>query len=77
MCGIVGIVAEPGRQIGVDRCRLLAMRDVMTARGPDSAGLFCHRNVAFAHRRLAIRDIAGGTQPWVSDDQQSALPVSA
>ncbi len=49
------------------------MRDAMQPRGPDAAGLFQHRNVAFAHRRLAIRDIAGGAQPWVSEDRQCVL----
>ena len=49
------------------------MRDAMEMRGPDSAGLFQRRNVALAHRRLAIRDIAGGRQPWISDDGQTVL----
>ena len=49
------------------------MRDTMAARGPDGAGLFMQRNVAFAHRRLAIRDLEHGEQPWVSSDERFVL----
>lgn len=73
MCGILGLVARPGRSPDVTRPQLVRMRDVMEARGPDSAGLFQQDNVAFAHRRLAIRDRAHGTQPWVSADRQQVL----
>ena len=73
MRGILGIVAPPGRTVRPDPASILAMRDSMAARGPDGAGIVQHRNVAFAHRRLAIRDRAGGAQPWISDDGQSAL----
>lgn len=45
----------------------------MESRGPDDAGLLVHRNAAFAHRRLAIRDVAGGAQPWLSDDGRCVL----
>lgn len=73
MCGILGLVAEVGREISTNRNTIISMRDEMRARGPDDAGLFEHRNIAFAHRRLAIRDIAGGRQPWISADGQCAL----
>ena len=49
------------------------MRDRMTARGPDDAGLLLRGNVALAHRRLAIRDLSAGKQPIVSEDGQTAL----
>jgi asparagine synthase (glutamine-hydrolysing) len=42
------------------------MRDSMAARGPDDATLLKTRNIIFAHRRLAIRDQAGGKQPILS-----------
>jgi len=45
----------------------------MTSRGPDSAGMFVQRNVALAHRRLAIRDLEDGRQPWLSEDGSVAL----
>jgi asparagine synthase (glutamine-hydrolysing) len=73
MCGILGIIAPRGRSISVDRERLVAMRDTMTARGPDDAGLLIRGNVALAHRRLAIRDLSAGSQPIVSEDGQTAL----
>ena len=73
MCGILGIVAEPGEAVGLNRNELIAMRDVMTSRGPDAAGLFERRNMAFGHRRLCIRDLEGGSQPWISEDGQCVL----
>jgi asparagine synthase (glutamine-hydrolysing) len=73
MCGILGIIAPRGRSISVARERVVAMRDRMTARGPDDAGLLVRGNVALAHRRLAIRDLSAGVQPIVSDDGKTAL----
>jgi asparagine synthase (glutamine-hydrolysing) len=45
----------------------------MQARGPDDAGVYVHRNLAFAHRRLAIRDLSAGAQPWRSRDGKCVL----
>ncbi|MDA1163177.1 MAG: asparagine synthase (glutamine-hydrolyzing) [Planctomycetota bacterium] len=73
MCGILGIVAPYGRSVSIGRERIVTMRDTMTARGPDAAGLLIRGNIALAHRRLAIRDLGAGTQPIVSDDGQLAL----
>ncbi|MFQ5734538.1 MAG: asparagine synthase (glutamine-hydrolyzing) [Planctomycetaceae bacterium] len=73
MCGILGIVAAPGNTVAVSDSRLRAMRDRMTARGPDDAGEFLRENVAFAHRRLSIRDLEAGRQPWVSADGECVL----
>jgi asparagine synthase (glutamine-hydrolysing) len=73
MCGILGIIAPRGRSISVGRERVVAMRDRMTARGPDDAGLLVRGNVALAHRRLAIRDLSAGSQPIVSEDGKTAL----
>ena len=73
MCGILGVIAKPGEVIDLEGSSLLRMRDTMAARGPDDAGLFTRRNVALAHRRLAIRDPAAGHQPWVSEDRQCVL----
>ncbi len=67
------MVADVGRRVTTNRNVIVAMRDQMQSRGPDDAGIFEHRNIAFAHRRLAIRDIAGGRQPWISDDGKCAL----
>ena len=73
MCGILGIIAPRGRSVSVGRERVVAMRDRMTARGPDDAGLLMRGNVALAHRRLAIRDLFAGSQPIISEDGQTAL----
>lgn len=73
MCGILGLVAPMGRRIPERDTHLLAMRDAMTERGPDDAGFFRRENVAFAHRRLSIRDPESAKQPWVSADETSVL----
>src|SRR5258706_3900634 len=67
MCGIAGIVA-------VDRLdqeapsRALRMRDIITHRGPDEAGLHCGAEAALAHRRLRLVDVSTGQQPLSNED---------
>lgn len=47
---------------------MLRARDVLTRRGPDSAGLHGVGNFVFGHRRLAVIDVsAAGNQPWVHE----------
>ena len=62
MCGIAGIVTSD-RLDEDDRARALLMRDVLTHRGPDGAGLHADAQALLAHRRLSIVDLAGGHQP--------------
>src|SRR5918997_1492441 len=69
MCGIAGIVAADRLQAD-DRMRAQAMRDVLTHRGPDGAGLHVDEQAALAHRRLSIVDLAGGHQPLANEDEQ-------
>jgi asparagine synthase (glutamine-hydrolysing) len=59
MCGIAGFV---GRGSELD---LKAMTRALIHRGPDSEGYYSDPDTAvyLGHRRLAIRDIAGGAQP--------------
>lgn len=54
---------------------LLAVRDSMIHRGPDSAGVFQSStgDVALLHRRLRIIDLESGEQPFLSDDGSIAL----
>ena len=67
MCGIAGIVsAEP--LAPVDARRVEAMRDVLTHRGPDDAGLYQHAHAVLGHRRLSIVDLATGKQPLANED---------
>ena len=44
------------------------MRDVITHRGPDEAGLYCDQHAALAHRRLSIVDLSTGQQPLANED---------
>jgi asparagine synthase (glutamine-hydrolysing) len=67
MCGIAGIVGcEP---LGGDTPgRALRMRDIITHRGPDEAGLHWDGTAALAHRRLSIVDVSTGQQPLSNED---------
>ncbi len=67
MCGIAGIVAAD-RLDADDRARVERMRDVLTHRGPDDAGLFADEQAALGHRRLSIVDLAAGHQPLSNED---------
>ena len=62
MCGICGYVGPE------DPATVVRMRDTMTHRGPDDAGLFHDRQVGLGHRRLAIIDLDNGAQPMSSPD---------
>jgi len=73
MCGILGIVSQNRQPPRIDASDAITMRDTMAARGPDDAGLFNQRGVIFGHRRLAIRDLENGHQPWVSPNQECVL----
>lgn len=66
MCGIAGFAG-----IG-DLADLRRMTDAVRHRGPDAEGLWHDTNagVFLGFRRLAIIDLAGGTQPmWTADGQ--------
>ena len=67
MCGIAGIVSSD--RLDADApARALAMRDVITHRGPDEAGLHVDDHAALAHRRLSIVDLSTGQQPLSNED---------
>ena len=67
MCGIAGIVAVD--QLDQDApSRAMRMRDIITHRGPDEAGLHCDAHAALAHRRLSIVDLSTGQQPLSNED---------
>ena len=68
MCGILGIISNNDAPNPLQDRDVIAMRDAMTARGPDDFGLFRQGGVTLAHRRLSIRDIEGGKQPLVSQN---------
>ena len=67
MCGIAGFVSFQG--VPQDATRIATrMRDVITHRGPDEAGLFVDGQAALAHRRLSIVDLSTGQQPLANED---------
>jgi len=66
MCGIAGIVGTD-RLTADDERRATAMRDVMSYRGPDGAGLHSDSHAVLAHRRLSIIDLTGGHQPLANE----------
>ena len=68
MCGINGIAFSSRSGRLISRSVLEAMRDVITHRGPDEAGIFIDRNVGLGHRRLSIVDVASGQQPMTNED---------
>jgi asparagine synthase (glutamine-hydrolysing) len=77
MCGIAAIFSYSPDAPPVDRAELLAMRDHMTARGPDGAGLWISpdQRIGLAHRRLSIIDLSeAGAQPMFACGVRSAEP---
>lgn len=68
MCGICGIAAPKKLNRWIDTDLLARMRDTMTHRGPDDAGIFIDDSVGLAHRRLSIVDLGNGHQPMANED---------
>lgn len=77
MCAIVGIVDYEGRYSTAELERLtLRMRDAMSHRGPDDAGLWTSPDgrVCLGHRRLAVIDLRPeGRQPMLNGDGRVAV----
>lgn len=63
MCGIAGILNLDPAALPVAEKRLQEMRDTLTHRGPDDAGILLRGRIGLAHRRLSIIDLSGGHQP--------------
>ncbi|HVZ23534.1 MAG TPA: asparagine synthase (glutamine-hydrolyzing), partial [Vicinamibacterales bacterium] len=63
MCGICGVLG------GVGEPELIAMRDSMTHRGPDAAGMYRGDGIGLAMRRLSIIDLDTGNQPIANEDR--------
>jgi asparagine synthase (glutamine-hydrolysing) len=69
MCGITGIFAYSNAAPPVNSQELLQIREVMTARGPDDAGIWLSERIGLAHRRLSIIDLTKmGSQPMTTQD---------
>ena len=65
MCGLVAILQFDGAK--PDMAALRRMADRIRHRGPDGSGAFNDGQVAFAHQRLSIIDLATGQQPMTFD----------
>ncbi len=65
MCGIAGIVGVEARP-RIERMR--PMRELLTHRGPDSAGEYADPHAALGVRRLRIIDLVTGDQPQANED---------
>jgi asparagine synthase (glutamine-hydrolysing) len=68
MCGINGIALSTRSGRRLEKDDLARMRDVITHRGPDDAGMFIDGRVGLGHRRLSIVDVAAGHQPMTNED---------
>lgn len=72
MCGIAGILHQDPNRL-VDRDTLRSMTRTLSHRGPDGEGYYEDGNIGLGHRRLAIIDLATGSQPMYSADKTVAL----
>src|SRR5215208_2175374 len=68
MCGICGIAVPENSNRGIDEMAVVRMRDRLSHRGPDDAGIYVDSSVALGHRRLSIVDLGGGHQPMPNED---------
>ena len=71
MCGIAGALSFNGSPFEVSEPYIVSLRDSMTHRGPDGAGVWIadDKNVGFGHRRLSIIDLSEtASQPMCNED---------
>ncbi|MFJ9461214.1 asparagine synthase (glutamine-hydrolyzing) [Kitasatospora sp. NPDC101447] len=75
MCGITGWVAFDRDLTAEPRARhvLDAMTATQLCRGPDAGGVLLEPHAAIGHRRLAVIDIEGGTQPMTVEQDGRLL----
>lgn len=74
MCGIAALLNLDQAAAPVPRPLIERMRDRLTHRGPDDAGLWQGPQGAIAHRRLIVIDTTpAGHQPFVSPDGRYIL----
>lgn len=69
MCGIAGkLNLAPEASLG--REEIAAMLRPLRHRGPDGEGVYLDGPVGLGHRRLAILDVKGGTQPMANETRR-------
>src|SRR2546423_1603127 len=72
MCGICGIYEYGMNAPGVSEALLISMRDQLSHRGPDDAGVYLtkDRRLGFGHRRLSIVDLSpAGHNPMPNEGE--------
>lgn len=74
MCGITGVAGSLRSGAGQDV--LAAMNGALRHRGPDGDGFFLDDRVGLAMRRLAIIDVAGGSQPIFNEDRSACVVLN-
>ena len=68
MCGICGVLYKD-RSHSVEESMLVHMRDSLSHRGPDDAGIYLKGNIGLGVRRLSILDLsANGHMPMSTPD---------
>ncbi len=72
MCGLVGLLDMRTRR-DFDPALVQRMTDAIAHRGPDGEGAWLEPGLALGHRRLAIIDLAGGSQPMRTTDGRLAV----
>lgn len=75
VCGFVGVYGLDGDPPDLPASVFAAMTDAAADRGPDGRGELRRGPVWLGHRRLAIRDRAGGPQPWVEGGRRGVAVV--
>lgn len=65
MCGIAGLVTKRENKQEL----IKKMSDRIKHRGPDGEGYYVDNDIALAHRRLSIIDLATGDQPIYNEDK--------
>ena len=71
MCGVFGFFHRRG--VPLSPRIVQRMGSAIQHRGPDDTGVFAEGGVVLGNQRLSIIDIAGGRQPFVSDDGDVVL----
>jgi asparagine synthase (glutamine-hydrolysing) len=66
MSGITGWI-DFERSMAMERPTMVTMTAALACRGTDGEGLWIGRHAALGHRRLAVLDRAGGTQPMIAE----------
>lgn len=72
MCGICGFFGEYQSVQGKSEI-IGSMMNKLHHRGPDDEGKYIDNSFAFGHKRLEVIDLAGGAQPFVSEDGRYVL----